>query len=126
MILSPALHTKKFKQFTIILFATICLPIALMAQNTSSLAASGQVRDSKNNLLQGVSILLKGSARGTTTDVDGRFGLSDVPNNGVLVFSSTGFAGQEIQVNGKTIFNVTLIESASSLDEVVVVGNKII
>ncbi|MFN2458483.1 MAG: SusC/RagA family TonB-linked outer membrane protein [Chitinophagaceae bacterium] len=120
MILLPALHANKVKKFTIILFIAICLPVVLLAQNT--LTVSGQVRDSKNKLLHGASILLKGTERGTTTDADGRFVLSDVPSNGVLVFSSTGFAGQEISVSGKNILNVTLIESASSLEEVVVVG----
>ncbi len=122
MIVLPAFYFKKVKEISFILFLSLCLPILLLAQNPSTSTVSGQLRDSKNNSLQGVSVLLKGTTRGTTTDQDGRFVLNDVPGNGVLVFSTTGFASQEIPVNGKSTFNLSLLESASSLEEVVVVG----
>lgn len=112
---------KKLKEISIVFFLIFCLPLLLWAQNPS-LTVSGQVRDNKNNALQGVSVILKGTARGTTTDGEGRFVLNDVPANGVLVLSSTGFASQEIAVSGKTSYNVNLVELASSLEEVVVVG----
>ncbi len=104
-----------------LLFA-LFFPILLIAQTKNSRTISGQVKDEKNTALSGVSIQLKGTERGTTTDADGRYTLSDVPEKAVLVFSSTGFAPQELPVGDRTTINPTLLEAAASLDEVVVVG----
>ena len=116
------LTSKKVKKTSICLCLAIYLPLALFAQTASSQTVSGQVKDGKNNPLPGVSIILKGTNTGTTSRADGRFELADVPANGVLVFSSTGFTALEVAVNSRTTFNTTLIEATSSLDEVVVVG----
>src|SRR5215218_9488531 len=97
------------------------LPLFLLAR-ASPPSVSGIVTDSKNNPLFGVSVLVKGTAKGTTTGTDGRFLLNDVPDNGVLVFSSTGFTTQEVSLKGKTSINLSLQESASALNEIVVIG----
>jgi TonB-dependent starch-binding outer membrane protein SusC len=123
MILLPALPAaKKVKGISIVLLIAICLPVVLLAQNTSSLTVSGQVSDNKNNPLQDITIVLKGTDKGTTTDVNGHFVLSEVPANGVLVFSSTGFVIQEFAVKGKSTINISLAETVSNLNEVVVIG----
>ena len=70
----------------------------------------------------GVSVVLKGTTKGTTTNSDGWFQFADVPENGVLVFSYTGYASQEISVKGKGTIDITLTEIVSSLNEVVVTG----
>ncbi len=54
------------------------------------------------SIKQSVNIILKGTTRGVTTDASGRFTFNDVPDNGVLVFSYTGFVSQEISVKGNT------------------------
>ncbi|QDH78934.1 TonB-dependent receptor [Echinicola soli] len=84
---------------------------------------TGTVISSEDNLpLPGVSILLKGTGRGTVTDIDGRFTL-EVPDEGaVLTFSSIGFETQEITVGSQTTLNVTLQVDMQQLGEVVVVG----
>ncbi|HUS00574.1 MAG TPA: SusC/RagA family TonB-linked outer membrane protein [Chitinophagaceae bacterium] len=110
----------KVKQSIIIVFIGFCLPIFLHAQNT--ITVSGQVKDSKNNSVQGASVLLKGTGKGTSTDANGRFVLADVPRNGILVFSSTGFGTQEFSVRGNTTINISLSETVSNLNEVVVIG----
>lgn len=110
----------KVKQSIIILFIGICLPVVLHAQNT--VTVSGQVSDSKNTSIQGASVLVKGTNRGTSTDANGRFVLTDVPRNGVLVFSSTGFGTQEFSVKGNSTVNISLAETVSNLNEVVVIG----
>ena len=76
----------------------------------------------KAHRLQGVSVTVKGTSRGTTTGTDGKFSLSNVPDNGTLVFSSTGFTLQEVRVNKRTSFSITMAEAVNALNEVVVVG----
>lgn len=82
---------------------------------------SGIVRDDKGEPLIGVSILVKGTQRGVTTDLDGKFTLRAEPSD-VLVFSFVGFITQEVAVGSKTQFDITLAGDNKTLDEVVVVG----
>ena len=83
---------------------------------------TGRVTDSKNGSpLVGVSVTVKGTKTGTTTDQDGRFRIS-VPENAVLVFSNVGFADKEIAASGSTV-NATLDQGqGATLQEVVVTG----
>lgn len=84
---------------------------------------TGVITDSKNNPLPGVNVQLKGSRRGVQTDNNGRFTLNETPGKGILVVSYTGFATQEIPLNGKgATIDVSLSEQISNLNEVVVVG----
>ena len=84
---------------------------------------NGSVQDQKGEGIPGVSITIKGvTNRGTTTDGAGKFSLSGVDNKTVLKISSIGFESQEVSVGNQTNLNITLEESSSSLDEVVVVG----
>ncbi len=83
---------------------------------------SGKVTDEKGEALPGVSILLKGTQQGTTTDAEGTFSLA-VPNDeAVLVFSFVGYISQETVVGNRTFIDVYLKVDEKSLDEVVVVG----
>ncbi|WP_242696008.1 SusC/RagA family TonB-linked outer membrane protein [Desertivirga brevis] len=82
---------------------------------------TGTVVDEKGEALPGVSIKIKGTNTGTSTDVNGKFRIS-VPNeNAVLVFSFMGFTPVE-QAATKTDIRIVLKSSATSLSEVVVVG----
>jgi len=70
--------------------------------------------------MPGVSVLVKGTPTGTATDADGMFAL-DVSNaDGVLLFSFIGYVTQEVAVLGKTEVNVSLVEDATQLNEVVI------
>ncbi len=84
-------------------------------------AIRGKVTDSTGKGLVGVSITVKETNIGTSTDARGTFSIT-VPENGTLVFSYVGYAKQEISVNGRSEINVVMGESFSSLDQVVVVG----
>ena len=79
----------------------------------------GKVVDSNGETLPGVSVRVKGTAVGTTTDAQGNFVLN-APDNGTLVFSYIGFISQEVAVNGRSSINVTLVEDSQMLGEVVV------
>ena len=83
---------------------------------------SGKVLDSEGNSLPGVTVLIKGTTKGTITDFDGNYSIT-VPNSeNVLVFSFLGFKTQEVVVSNQSIINITLEPSNSELDEVVLIG----
>ena len=72
--------------------------------------------------MPGVTVLLKGTSNGVVTDFDGNYTITDVPADGVLVYSYVGFVTQEIPVSGRSEIDVTLESDVSTLDEVVVIG----
>ncbi len=81
----------------------------------------GKVTDENGTPLAGVSVTLKGNQSvGTTTDADGSYSLSVLNGNAILIFSSVGFETQEIAIDNRTVANVILQTSASSLQQVVV------
>ncbi len=73
--------------------------------------------------LPGVSILLKGTTTGTTTDLNGHYSIT-VPKNGTLIFSFVGFKSQEIPIGNQKTINVNLSSSSVGLNELVVVGYR--
>ncbi len=79
----------------------------------------GKVIDANGEALIGVSVRVKGSQVGASTDVQGNFVL-DVPANATVVFTYVGYVTQEVAVNGRTSVNVTLAEDRQALSEVVV------
>jgi TonB-linked SusC/RagA family outer membrane protein len=83
---------------------------------------TGTVTDAKGKPLEGVSVLVKGTTTGVYTDKDGKYTLSNVPDNATLVFSFVGMKTQEFLNDGKTTFNVTMSEALVAMDAVVVVG----
>jgi TonB-linked SusC/RagA family outer membrane protein len=92
--------------------------INLEAQNT----VSGVVKDATGMPIPGVSVVQKGTSKGTYTDFDGNYTIELTLGDEILLFSYVGFKTQEIQVNGKTTINVNLEEDVASLDEVVIIG----
>ncbi len=85
-------------------------------------SVSGKVTDQSGGSLPGVSVVLKGTTNGTITDMDGKFTLSNIPENGKLQFSFVGMKMQEISAEGKTTINVTLEDETIGIEEVVAVG----
>ena len=83
------------------------------------IVVKGQVKDSKGETLPGVSVRVKGTAAGTSTDMNGNYSLS-VPDNATIVYTYIGYITQEIIVNSRTTINVTLEASSTSLSEIVV------
>ncbi|QHW00425.1 TonB-dependent receptor [Spirosoma endbachense] len=82
----------------------------------------GKVTDAKGESLIGVSVKVKGSGQGTVTDATGSYQLSGLSPATTLEFSFVGFVSKELLVGSQTAINVTLAESASDLDEVIVTG----
>lgn len=81
----------------------------------------GTVTDDKGQALPGVSVKIKGTTVGTVTDANGKYALIS-EGNATLIFSSIGFAVQEIAINNRTQIDVKLVENNQALTEVVVVG----
>lgn len=106
------------KRLLIGLLALLTLAMPTFAQSV----VSGKVSDSNGAPLPGVSILIKGTKTGTMSSLDGDYKLTNVSSNAVLVFSSIGYATQEVAVAGKSVINVILPEDAEFLDDVVVVA----
>ena len=103
---------------TVLFLSTLFFSTSYAQQIT----VSGTVTSSAGNEpLIGVSILVKGTTTGSTTDLEGKYTLT-VAENAELVFSYTGFATQEIAVNGRTQIDLAMAADAEILDEVVVVG----
>ena len=81
---------------------------------------SGRVTSSDdNNGLPGVSVSVKGTARGTTTDAQGNYKIN-APATSRLVFSFVGYAGQEVAVGNQSTITIQLVPDVSNLDEVIV------
>lgn len=82
---------------------------------------TGTVLDQNGESVIGANVVVKGTANGTITDVDGKFTL-EVPDGAVLQVTYIGYNGQEIPVGNQTTFQIVLKENTQALDEVVVVG----
>lgn len=87
---------------------------------SQSRTVSGKVLNSNNEPVPGASVSLKGSGRGTTTDVDGNFTLRDIPANSVIVFSFMGMSTQEITYSGQATLTIVMQEEMIGVEEVVV------
>ena len=86
---------------------------------------SGTVKSETNEPLPGVSVVIKGTTRGTTTDAEGAFRLSISDESAAattLVFSFVGFINQELVVGNRSVVDVQLLPDQKLLNEVVVVG----
>src|SRR5690606_39626694 len=82
---------------------------------------SGTVSDTAGIPLPGVTVLVKGTTVGTSTDENGAFTIQ-ANENDVLVFSMVGFATQEVPVSMGGAMSITLQQDAQQLDEVVEIG----
>ncbi len=123
-------QTLRFSRRNLTFFKLILHQIALAlffavnsyAFDTLDKSITGTVNDESGTGIPGVSVTIKGSSKGTNTDVNGKFKI-DVPNdNAVLVFSFVGYGVQEVPVNNQTDLKVTLKTDVKVLSEVVVVG----
>ncbi|MGV3503258.1 MAG: SusC/RagA family TonB-linked outer membrane protein [Adhaeribacter sp.] len=107
-------------------YAMAPAPGKALAQRTASLAdqtITGKVTSAASGeALPGVTVLVKGTQNGVSTDAEGKFSLS-VPDAGaVLLFSYIGHVNKEVTVGSRSVVNVALEEDAKALEEVVVVG----
>lgn len=81
---------------------------------------TGKVTDEEGEALIGVSILIEGTSTGTITDINGSYTLNVPDGSNVLIFSYTGFSAQNVEINNRSVVDLTLETSAELLQEVVV------
>lgn len=82
---------------------------------------SGVVSDASGPIA-GVNVLVQGTSTGTQTDFDGLYSLNNVTSDAVVIFSYVGYKTQEVAVTGRSTINITMLEDAALLDEVVIIG----
>jgi TonB-dependent starch-binding outer membrane protein SusC len=83
---------------------------------------TGTVTDDKGEVVVGAAVLQKGTTNGTITDVDGRYTISNISENAVLLFSYIGMNPKEVYVGANTTIDVSLTYNVANLSEVVVIG----
>ena len=106
----------------IVIFVIVLMANVAAAQEATPQKVTGRVTDlDTNDGMPGVSVYIKGTQTGSTTDVNGNYDIS-VPKGSTLVFTMVGYEKQEILIENQTTINIALKVSVTSLDEVVVIG----
>ncbi len=98
------------------------IPVSEKTQTEQTKQVTGTVTDHSGTPLPGVSVVVKGTITGSITDASGKFMLSNIPPDAVLVFSFVGMKSQEIPVSGKNIINAKLEEEPIGIEEIVAIG----
>ena len=113
---------KQKMQKSLTTFMTFLLLLCASVAFAQTGTVTGTVADQNGETLIGVNVSVKGTTIGGITDIDGRFSISQVPANAVLVFSYIGYTTQEIPVGNQRSINVRLREDTQGLEELIVVG----
>jgi len=107
-----------FKRFSLLLCILFCCVAAAWAQKT----VTGTVVDNIGEPVIGANVLIKGTTRGVTTDMDGNFSITNVAETDILHVSFIGYTAQDVPVKGQSKLNITLAEDSEILEDVVVIG----
>ncbi|MGV3556575.1 SusC/RagA family TonB-linked outer membrane protein [Larkinella arboricola] len=117
---SLLLTIRKYIPFSLLM---MCLLLLGTGQSQAqSKKVSGVVTDETAEAMVGVSVAIKGTTKGTITDVNGAYSLDVGSPNDVLVFSMIGYVSQEIQVGNRSTIDLSLATDTKTLSEVVVTG----
>jgi iron complex outermembrane receptor protein len=96
--------------------------VPALAQQAKDRNVTGKILDETNQPLVGVSVLVKGTTIGTTSDLNGDFVLKVPGGNEELQFSIIGYETASVQIPSNNVINLQMKPSSKSLDEVVVIG----
>lgn len=108
------------KTFLLALVLIFCATLLANAQNRT---VTGTVMDPTiGESVPGATVLIKGTTRGTATDLDGKFSLDLQPGDQILVVSFIGYIAQEVEIGNQTNITINLVEDIQSLEEAVVIG----
>lgn len=97
----------------------VCFPMALLAQTTTNIA--GTITGNNDSLLNGASIMVKGTKTGTVSDENGHYSIQ-AKKGATLTFSSVGYTPKNIVIADQSTVNVQLTEDNSALNDVIVVS----
>jgi TonB-linked SusC/RagA family outer membrane protein len=98
------------------------LPQAAYAQVAGAHTVTGKITSDNGEALPGVTIVVKGTTTGVTTDVEGNYTVSVPDDTSILVISSVGFRKQEVAVGKRTNISQSLVPETQALNEIQVVG----
>lgn len=108
----------------ITIFSLLCIALLVFTQTFvfAQTRVSGTVTDETGEALIGVSVKVKGSKVGGSTDEKGKFSINVPTDAKILVFTYIGYTSQEMSIDGKTTVNIKLASDGKSLTEIVVTG----
>ena len=104
---------------TVCVHFLLMLLLAISSFTTSAQTVTGSVKNKEGDALFNATVTVKGTTIGTASNADGRFTIN-VSGKSVLIFSSVGYATQEISVGGRSVIDVVMEKDLRNLDEVVV------
>ncbi|NDV69317.1 TonB-dependent receptor [Dysgonomonas sp. 25] len=110
-------RTISLKKFLLV----ACLLVVSVAGYAQSQTITGTVVDEFNEPLIGVSVVVRGTTNGVSTDIDGAYSIS-ASSSDVLEFSYVGMKAQSVTVGSQTVINIKMEENATMLTETVVIG----
>lgn len=111
------------KKLYLYLFFIMLAPVLLEGQTKNMRTIEGTITNKMTNeKLVGVSIVVPGTTRGVTTNIDGHYSIDVQLRDSLLQFSFIGYLTQVIQIKNQTKINIALVEDTKNLDEVIVVG----
>lgn len=102
--------------------SAVVLVVGARDLHAQTRTVTGHVTATDGSDLPGVTVLIKGTPVGASTDVSGNYSLSVPPNGKTLVFSYVGYTSQEVALGDRSSVNLVMATAAAGLDEVVVVG----
>ena len=102
-------------------FSIHTVMLKLNSTNLNDIPVSGRVTAATGDGIPNVSVRVKGSTAGTSTNSSGGYSIT-VPDGATLVFSSVGYETQEVAVAGRSEINVVLVAVTTVMDQVIVVG----
>lgn len=119
---TPALNVERTVQTPPVSEPSVLIPSPIQQKNVVEITLAGKVTDEKGDGLPGVSVVIKGTQRGTTTNGEGKYSLNVPDEKTILVFSFVGYTTKEVMVGKQTQLNLSLQTDTKALEEVVVVG----
>jgi TonB-linked SusC/RagA family outer membrane protein len=105
-----------------ILLTSRSYPAGFYQNTQQQRSVTGKVTDESGEPVPGVSVVVKGTSKGTITDTNGNYSLTNIPSDATLVFSFVGMKMQEVQVEGMPVVNLTMEEETIGIGEIVAIG----
>lgn len=101
----------------------LIIAIVLFSGNLFSqvVKVTGTVTDTNRETLPGVSIMIKGTQKGTITDIDGNY-IVEIPKGSTLEYSFVGMVKQSVRIDKSSVINIQMVSDAINLEEVVAIG----
>ncbi len=94
----------------------------LQSKSVQQSGVTGKITNTNGESLPGVTIIIKGTTRGTVTNVDGNYSVMDIPEGATLQFSFVGMKSQEVVVGNQAVINIVMEEESIGIGEVVAIG----